>query len=100
MTVPQDAFVKQLEELDKLFNKFHKKTIFRKGPNVTKKLIRMCIRKHPEIEKELIETFIKQRTFIRLKFQNCKLQEKLQGKRKRDQSKDYKIAKKIRKIVM
>lgn len=43
LTVPSDDLVKKLKILEKLFNNFHKNKTFRKGPNVTKKLIKICI---------------------------------------------------------
>ena len=72
LVVPSEDFVSKVYHLEKIFQSVHGSEVLSEC-NVIKKLANLYIRAVPSVPSEVLKKFAKTRTFIRLKYLNCKL---------------------------
>lgn len=82
LMVPSSLWQYQSKILEQRFLKCHKDGEFRYKKTVSKRLSQFCTRKYPEIPPEVIRAYIKQRSIIRMRVLNTKLEQEKKRKRK------------------
>lgn len=82
LMVPSPLWQKQSIRLEQHFLKCHKNGEFKYKKNVSMRLSQFCSYKYPEIPPEVIKAYMKQRSIIRMRGLNTKIQEAKKRKRK------------------
>lgn len=70
LTEPSEEWMSQALQLEEEFRQHHGVDRILKGPSVVEKLVEIATTKFPSIPREPLQTFLRQRTFIRMKFLN------------------------------
>jgi len=72
LVVPSEDFLCKVYQMEQIFRAVHGTNILGEC-NIIKKLSNLYIRELPSLPEEVLKKFAKTRTFIRLKYLNCKL---------------------------
>lgn len=76
LNIPSAIWIKEANELEKFFRRYHPEGSFQHKKKVISLLSKKICRKRPLLRPDLVRAFIQQRTFIRMKYLNTALIQK------------------------
>lgn len=72
LTEPAEFWLNIVKDIESHFQNYHGKVGLKSGPGVINNLLTILVSLYPDVPKKILKTYARVRTFIRMKYLNCK----------------------------